>query len=327
MLFNLAISPSLQTDYRFLVRALLVSILLHLLLLLLVPIAKHLDEKEPLEITLLEVPREQRRQIVQPTEAPKQDPPKETKRLSDTSQTAMEEQIRRGSGGSPPPATASKAIKKQISKPAEQKKVATRKSPSLRLKPQQVLASIETSQISEAEEAKQAQKAASLVLPNEYQPFRSRSLNSLLKGKAGTPDYLPKVKDGDITLLNAKAYKYAVFVRRVATKVFGALQRKSWQTLPRSSILRIRTPAVFQAVLSPEGKLLRVTKVTDSGSEQFDIILDEAVNDGAWDKNPPPGAASPDGNIRFVFQAKSWSRGSPRGPFEQRWILLGTGLL
>ncbi len=43
------------------------------------------------------------------------------------------------------------------------------------------------------------------------EPFKSSLLSELTSGRAGSPDYLPKVQDGDVTLLNAKADRHAVF--------------------------------------------------------------------------------------------------------------------
>ena len=43
-------------------------------------------------------------------------------------------------------------------------------------------------------------------------------------GNSGSTDYLPNLPDGDITLLNTKADHFAVFVRRVAARVFAALR-------------------------------------------------------------------------------------------------------
>src|SRR5690606_20546577 len=55
-------------------------------------------------------------------------------------------------------------------------------------------------------------------------------------GASGAPDHLPSLPDGDITLLNTKANQFAVFVRRVATQVFGELRLTGWESLLASDI-------------------------------------------------------------------------------------------
>ncbi len=159
------------------------------------------------------------------------------------------------------------------------------------------------------------------------EPFRSSSLASLFKGGSGSSDYLPNIPDGDLTLLNAKADRFSVFVRRVALQVFGALRKQSWQELSHAEIRAIKEFAIIEAIMNKDGKLIRTTITDRSGSVRFDQLLNTAANIGAWDKNPPPAAAAEDGYIHFIFEAKTWSRVAPNARGEQRWILLGTGLL
>ena len=179
--------------------------------------------------------------------------------------------------------------------------------------------------------AKQGNRAESsrdnsLRAETDYTPFR-RSLSPAVSGRIGSPDYLPTIQDGEINLLNAKADRYAVFVRRVALQVFGILRRMSWSSLSSSQISRLQEFSEVRAIISPKGELIRVEYGASSGLAEFDSLLNEAVKLGAWDKNPPSGAQMPDGNIHFVFRARSWSRLSPSGIGEQRWLLLSSGLL
>lgn len=164
-----------------------------------------------------------------------------------------------------------------------------------------------------------------------YQPF-SRPVGSGARflGTSGSSDYLPQLPDGDITLLNAKANKFAVFVRRVATRVFSKLRASGWESLSPADISRMKDFSTIYAVLSPEGKLLKVSVGAPSGSSRFDQVLRDAVETGATDPHPPPGAFAADGNVHFIFKAKSWSQIGPsrggKGLAEQRWLLLATGL-
>ncbi|MCB0323560.1 MAG: energy transducer TonB [Bdellovibrionales bacterium] len=160
-----------------------------------------------------------------------------------------------------------------------------------------------------------------------YQPFRKESLAALFAGKAGSPDLLPTVQDGEVTMLNAKAERHAVFVRRVALQVFGALRQLSWSEVPFEQIRSARGFVTVHAVMSSKGKLIRVELRDSSGSTIFDNVLVQAANRGVWDQNPPPTAQTADGTIRFVFMARSWSRFVGDARQEQRWLLLSTGLL
>jgi hypothetical protein len=164
-------------------------------------------------------------------------------------------------------------------------------------------------------------------LLREYRPFRSRGAGSLFNPRSGSSDYLPNIPDGDLTLLNAKADRHAVFVRRVALQVFGALRRESWAELSYQSILRLKDYTTIRAVMSPNGHLLEVIFESGSGVGEFDNLVKKAAKIGAWDKNPPASARHADGNIHFVFKARSWSRPMGEARREQRWLLLSTGLL
>ena len=122
--------------------------------------------------------------------------------------------------------------------------------------------------------------------------------------------------------------RFAVFVRRVALQVFGNIRRSQWHSLSRGTVNLARSFVTFEAILSPQGDLVKVLFRDTSGAANFDAVVKAAVDQGAWDKNPPSGALAADGNIHFVFKAKIWSTivGGDR-PSERRWILLSTGLL
>ncbi|HMO02818.1 MAG TPA: TonB family protein [Oligoflexia bacterium] len=146
----------------------------------------------------------------------------------------------------------------------------------------------------------------------------------------GAPDYLPNLPDGDITLLNAKASQFAVFVRRVATQVFGALRQTGWETLSAAEISRIGGFTTISATLNLKGELISLSLESGSGSIKFDQAVLLAAKQGARDQNPPAAAARGDGKITFIFKARTWSRfgydARSRFPTERRWLLLATGL-
>ncbi len=164
-----------------------------------------------------------------------------------------------------------------------------------------------------------------------YQAFsRPSGTGAKVFGTRGSSDFLPNLPDGDITLLNTKASQFAVFVRRVALQVFGALRSSGWERLSASDIHAMQRSSVVRAILSKEGKLLSVRIETPSGSSRFDEVLKGAAQKGAADPHPPAGAEASDGNIHFIFQARSWSRRGASGRNgairERRWLMLATGL-
>lgn len=181
---------------------------------------------------------------------------------------------------------------------------------------------------------KEAKKQAKQDPLMGYQAFsRPQGTGAAFYGVEGTQDFLPNLPDGDITLLNTKANQFAVFVRRVATQVFGQLRITGWEQLLASDIQKISNASngsVVRAILSTSGELLNVILEEPSGSPRFDQALIEAAKRGAKDPNPPKAAIAPDGNIHFIFQAKSWVRYQPSPQTgslsERRWLLLSTGL-
>lgn len=160
-----------------------------------------------------------------------------------------------------------------------------------------------------------------------YEPFARRAVPSALGSLKGSSDYLPEIPDGDITLLNTKADRHAVFVRRVALQVFGSLRKSSWNQLPYSQIRLINDFAAVEGIISPTGKLLDTKLLSSSGNRYFDRVLLNAVKEATSDQNPPVSATAADGNIHFVFRSRTWGRRVGEDRVEQRWLLLGTGLL
>ena len=162
---------------------------------------------------------------------------------------------------------------------------------------------------------------------NKAIPFEKQSAKGLFAGPIGSPDYLPNIPDGDITLLNSKADQFAVFVRRVALQVFGAIKRKNWQELSTSELRRLNNFSTIHAKMNKEGQLVSIKLMDSSGSILFDNLVKDSVQFSARDQNPPAEAAAEDGNIHFIFKSRSWVRPTGERGLEQRWILLGTGLL
>lgn len=282
-------------------------------------------------------------QIVSPTESVTEKEV-ETNFKSDKNSVAEKEQIKRGEGADKAPNIGQKIKAPPVQKPINKTKqvevtstgettqaeIAERR---MDLSTKQLDLKLDTKTLSRnfTENTNTKSGNTSSSTRAQYRPFsRPYGSGAQFLGLSGTTDYLPNLPDGDITMLNAKADQYAVFVRRVATQVFSQLRTVGWESMRAEDILNISGYSTVRAVLSPSGELLSVILISESGSRRFDSVLVDATKRGATDPHPPKGAESSDGKIRFIFQSKSWVQGgsNPRtgAPIERRWLLLSTGL-
>ncbi len=144
-------------------------------------------------------------------------------------------------------------------------------------------------------------------------------------GPIGTLDYLPDVREGDITLLNTKAEMFAPFVRRVALRVFQNFWISLKKDLGRSQLAAAETVEA-EAVMDPGGEMIRftVTKRSPRITLASDRRLQSAAAVGFFDRNPPPGARAEDGNIHFLFATRIQAVPSARG--LAFYVELATGL-
>jgi len=118
----------------------------------------------------------------------------------------------------------------------------------------------------------------------------------------GTLDYLPDVQPGHLTLLNTKADLFAPFVRRVMTRVFQNMIIMLRRAAP--SIRGGRERVQAEAVMDRNGRMIGITIQERSTTMAIglDRMLREACDAAFFDRNPPPGAESDDGNIHFVLE-------------------------
>lgn len=269
----------------------------------------------PIQLSIVEP---NRRQIVTPPEnALEVKENKTAKYLSDKNLQTEKEQIKKGSGKKTEIPVRSKAAQPSSPEKPEQKRIKT-----LKLKEDLVQSKFGLKP-SEIEKLKEN--------PNKVQQEFSRPEGSgaAFLGLGGVPDFLPDLPDGDITFLNTKASQFAVFVRRVATRVFGQMRQTGWDYLRAEDIRSIKDFARVRTILDPNGKVLSVSLIQSSGNRKFDDVLVNAARIAAADKNPPQEAALSDGNYHFIFQSRSWVRGvigRSGNPTERRWLLLSTGL-
>lgn len=145
-------------------------------------------------------------------------------------------------------------------------------------------------------------------------------------GSAGVQDMISGVKEGELTLLNTKASKYAVFVRRIATQVFNELKTQAWKRISYSEIKSIQKFNEFIVKLDKNGKLLSISPSDTSGSINFDNILNDSLKLRANDPHPVESAISPDGTYTFIFQSNISSNiyggGRNEAPTERRYLIM-----
>jgi len=270
-----------------------------------------------------------RRQIVTPPSSGLTDSaPKNTNLLSDRDYKTESEQIRRGDG---PSAGMELGLGKSQNRtaPNTEDKRDSRPLKHLNLDQKTMLEKFGLQKPpGPAQNADAAAQNFASVTPRPFS--RASGSGARFLGAQGSSDFLPHLPDGDITLLNAKASKYAVFVRRVAIRVFARLRSSGWDLLRSGDIRSIKGFSTVRAILSTKGELLKVIVEKTSGSRSFDEVLAGAVESGAEDPHPPLDAVASDGNIHFIFKARSWGSFGPSGAHgavtEKRWLLLATGL-
>ena len=150
-------------------------------------------------------------------------------------------------------------------------------------------------------------------------------------GQRGTPDYLPDIKQGDFTLLNTKADRFAPFVRRVGLRVFQSFSMEFKQQIYQGNVPQGRDNVEVEAVMSPDGKRLDVYLKQRNGNLSSDRVLLGTLNDHIFfDQNPPAKAITEDGRIHFVFalNAQVWYARDENGRVQPgaHWVF-GAGLL
>jgi len=150
-------------------------------------------------------------------------------------------------------------------------------------------------------------------------------------GQRGTPDYLPDVRQGDFTLLNTKADRFAPFVRRVGLRVFQSFSMEFKQQIYQGNVPQGRDNVEVEAVMSPDGKRTDVYLKQRNGNLSSDRVLLGTLNDHIFfDQNPPAQAIAEDGRIHFVFalNAQVWYAHDENGRVQPgaHWVF-GAGLL
>lgn len=231
----------------------------------------------------------------------------------------------------PPPEKAEKQLEQALSKEAPPRSRepgnpdAPPRVPQLFARPDDLLAQGWLSEDGSDQEKKERQPPQGRDLIALAPPPRESLLS--LPGPPGTPDFLPDVRQGNLTFLNTKAHRFAPFVRRVALRVFQHLiiyQRKS---LDINDVVAARDMVTIQAKLDANGTLKGLIIQTRSGSYSVDESLLRACEQGAWDENPPEEAKAEDGLIHFIFRSDINAQYDDLGALRAIITLLQVGLV
>jgi hypothetical protein len=348
--------------------ALALSLLFHALLFTLLPIMRRaqLDIPQPpalLDVDVLPMPQPKaaspphvaaapasaqpapqipvpKMQIVSPPDAGEEKEPENARLLSDRNNTVKEETIKRGeplpgdpdAKSKPPEQVASAKVDKPHPAPRPVTEEAHPKSKAALPKLDQLLPTagdLMREGIGEPDKAAPApapeQEASTKRddLLRHGDPWHTSSLHP------GSMDFLPAVREGDITMLNTKAEQFAPFVRRVAMRVF----ENFWMTLRRNVgagfAESVQEYAVVEAVMDKQGKFVSMSLKDRSGSivVATDRNLQNACREGFFDRNPPSGAEANDGNIHFLFQAQVQLFVDPRRGGPTGGAMMSAGLL
>jgi hypothetical protein len=149
-------------------------------------------------------------------------------------------------------------------------------------------------------------------------------------GRRGAPDYLPNVREGNLTMLNAKADRFAPFVRRVGLRVFQGFSMEFKSQIISGAVPAGKDNVQVEAVMSRDGKRMDVYLRQHNGDLSADRVLLGNLNDKIFfDENPPAEAVAADGRIHFVFALDAVVSYGDRSGGRQRgaqWVM-GAGLL
>lgn len=256
------------------------------------------------------------RQIVPPPDAGVEKDPGETRFLSDRDNVVEQQSVKRGDGPVPKPeAEKVEPVEEPVPEPVVEPKPAKpepRRAPPRAPEPR----AKERTEVASLPKLEQllplpGELARGIPTPQAVRPPAAGSRN-LLPGRRqvfavspGVSDFLPTIREGDITLLNTKAERFAPFVRRVAARVFQHLEMSLKRAARQSGNgANGREYATVEAVMNKQGELVRARLIERETNTQLTVykeLLTAARPDVFFDANPPAGAEAADGNIHFIL--------------------------
>jgi TonB family protein len=114
------------------------------------------------------------------------------------------------------------------------------------------------------------------------------------------PERLAGVADGEATMLNTRAYRYAEFYRRVGEAIRTEWDpNRAWDERDPGEVIygRLDRRVVVEIALDEEGRLVEVKVARSSGLDFFDRETIRAISAAAPFPNPPRGLVGPDGRV------------------------------
>ncbi|MBI1818508.1 MAG: hypothetical protein HYR72_26285 [Deltaproteobacteria bacterium] len=243
------------------------------------------------------------RQIVSPPDAGEERPPDKTRLLSDRDNTVKDEMLKRGQAapGSGEAAAQHEAPPQDRPAPPPPPKPAAKAREQVASLPKldQLLPRagdlIREGRVQSSSEEKPTPTSRNLLAAGQGGAFSARP---------GISDYLPTIREGDLTLLNTKAERFAPFVRRVAARVFQNLEIRLKQSRRSGASGSGREYAAVEAVMSKKGQLVSarvLERESNTSLAAYRELLGLAEPTIFFDSNPPPGAEASDGNIHFIL--------------------------
>jgi len=295
-----------------------------------------------------------KKQIVSPSEGPEQKPD-QARLFSDRDSRAIEETIKRGEPA-PRAKPPQEIAKPQSGKPAADDRAATKSKGDARgaklgsalaeSNPQSSLPSTPTAPlvglgdlfVRPSELARDAALLKGESGDGEKTAEGGKRDLALLNrpdlwadpGRRGAPDYLPNVREGNLTMLNAKADRFAPFVRRVGLRVFQGFSMEFKSQIISGAVPAGKDNVQVEAVMSRDGKRMDVYLRQHNGDLSADrVLLGNLTDKIFFDDNPPAEAVAADGRIHFVFALDAVVSYGDRSGGRQRgaqWVM-GAGLL
>lgn len=142
--------------------------------------------------------------------------------------------------------------------------------------------------------------------------FREKSFNTMASGTPSsaatasqTQDYLKDKNIGVETILSTKEFKYYTYFSRIRKQL-----SQHWEPKVRDKLTKMfrqgrsiaseqdRTTKLL-IILNPQGVLVNVQLVSDSGVKDLDEAAIESFRSAAPFPNPPKGIVDPDGTVKI----------------------------
>lgn len=138
---------------------------------------------------------------------------------------------------------------------------------------------------------------------------------------SATDDRLKGVDEGDRTILSTREFKFFSYYHRIKE-----LLRQHWKPNVERKLTRMYEKGKvigedemitrLQVLLSPDGHITRISKVTSSGIEEIDEAAVDAFNRASPFPNPPKGMLDADGFVRINWDFILKTEAAPRIQFS-----------